>query len=525
MKFSFLPAFFIALGVVFAAAVTYKVHSYTTSEMQAETPTAPPSDVQMASSSRPAAGQAAPLSGQITLARSSADAPLMNARERRYNELLHGEMPMATPNAAGPVASPSAPPPRQLPAAAPPPPAPKQSLISRIVSPIANAFNGRSGDSSASSSRQPQQPKHDQPKEQDPQPKDPNSDSTPPQLISIEFQPPQVQDGGETTLIIFATDDLSGVRNISGSIGSPSGKALQGFAMQREGPDSNRYLTRIAIPKDAEEGLWKINFLSMSDMASNTVNLNAGQGTMPASAVLRVISNRPDSQPPTLKNVWLEKRAMKAGEKNVIHIQVDDDKSGVQLVSGVFQSPSKFARIGFGCHATDAETWDCEMQVPQCLDCGEWQLEQIQMQDKANNMGAVRGDNPLVSAIRLQISGDQCDSAPPVLSGVALDNTSMSNAQENTVTITTSVSDDMCGVSSVSGQVIGPASGNSQRPLYFTCAPTGDPNVWVGRLAVPIHAAIGTWSVVWINVLDKGNNLKTYSKSDPPLANASFVVH
>ena len=28
-----------------------------------------------------------------------------------------------------------------------------------------------------------------------------------------------------------------------------------------------------------------------------------------------------------------------------------------------------------------------------------------------------------------------------------------------------------------------------------------------------------------VNVIDRGNNLRTYSKSDPPLAGVAFVVH
>ena len=83
--------------------------------------------------------------------------------------------------------------------------------------------------------------------------KDSNSDTTPPQLISIEFVPPQVQDGQDATIVILATDDLSGVRGVSGTITSPTGKALQGFAEQHEG-DSNRYVGRVHIPKDAEAG-------------------------------------------------------------------------------------------------------------------------------------------------------------------------------------------------------------------------------------------------------------------------------
>ena len=68
-------------------------------------------------------------------------------------------------------------------------------------------------------------------------------------------------------LVIQAKDDLSGVRSISGTILAPSG-AVQGFACQREG-SSDRFLARVVVPKDAAEGTWVVNYISLLDNASN----------------------------------------------------------------------------------------------------------------------------------------------------------------------------------------------------------------------------------------------------------------
>src|SRR2546428_4739930 len=195
--------------------------------------------------------------------------------------------------------------------------------------PGAPAAGMRSSASSQSSSQQASQK---------PEAKDPTSDTTPPQLISAEFSPPQVQDGDNVSVIITATDDLSGIRGVSGTISSPTGKALQGFATQREG-DTNRYVGHIAIAKDAEQGLWKISFINMSDNASNSVTLSYAQGTVPSTAVLRVVSSNSDNTPPTLKNIWVDKRAIQGGEKDVIYVEASDDKSGVNLVSAVIYRP------------------------------------------------------------------------------------------------------------------------------------------------------------------------------------------
>ena len=107
---------------------------------------------------------------------------------------------------------------------------------------------------------------------------------------------------------------------------------------------------------------------------------------MPQSASFKVVSRAPDSAGPQLKGVWLDRQAMHAGDKNTVFVQAEDEKSGVSLVSGVFVSPAKAARIGFGCRAGANGTWECPMSPPSCLDCGTWQSEQIQLQDKPTNM-------------------------------------------------------------------------------------------------------------------------------------------
>ncbi|HXG58539.1 MAG TPA: hypothetical protein VNL91_05925, partial [Thermoanaerobaculia bacterium] len=352
--------------------------------------------------------------------------------------------------------------------------------------------------------------------------KDPTSDSTPPQLVSIQFTPPQVRDGEEIGLTVGATDDLSGVRNISGSIVSPTG-GLLGFALTRDPADPNRYGARVLIPREAPEGVWRINYLHMTDNASNPVVLSYNQGGIPPGGTFTVVSSRPDSSPPLLRAIWLDRRAMKAGERNTVFVQAEDDRSGVALVSGVFHSPSRLARVGFGCRNSGTQ-WECDFLPPLSVDCGDWQLEQIQLQDKANNTTAMRGDNPLVASVKLNILSDQCDSEPPALLALVLDTSAVSNVQETVVTLTATVADDLSGVASVSGHMAGPSeSGNAPR-LFFSMSPAGDPETWVGRITVPKNAAKGIWAAGSIQMLDKANNLKIYTRGDAKLAPVQFRV-
>ncbi len=459
----------------------------------------------------PAAGSpSSPVSRETSAQRS--------ARERRYEELLRAAPPSGPSSGAA--------------AANPEPP----SLLDRVVTPIANALGinrprpqpqqapppppgARPSPRSPSETQPPKtNTASDDPRTED----DPETDLIPPQLLTAEFVPSQVEDGGETAFRVMVNDNLSGVRSVSGVITSPSG-SLQGFACSREG-ETNRYVARINVPKDAPEGTWVVKYLTLSDNASNSVNLNQAQGGLPQSASFKVVSKAPDSTGPQLKGVWLDRQAMHAGDKNTVFVQAEDEKSGVSLVSGVFVSPAKAARIGFGCRPGTNGTWECPVSPPTCLDCGTWQLEQIQLQDKANNMTTFRGDNEFVRGVALNISGEQCDASPPQVTMLTLSPTVVSNSQDSVITVqATMVDDGVCGAASLSAQAIPPGGiGGQRRPVTFM--PSGDGQTFVGRLEIPQFAAKGQWTISWIQALDKGLNLRSYSANDPVVARATFRV-
>jgi hypothetical protein len=518
VRLTFLPVFLTLLAIAFSVALAFRIRAYRAmaTAAPATSTLAPARDV------TPSVGAPAP--GRASWVLVEANAPAQSApgggrahtaattREQRFRQLLAmGNTPEA---AAVKTAAEM----------------PEQTV--RPVSPptlrnaAASAAPLKAAAPTAHSEAPQQRPvgsTPDDPHRRPEEPKDPNSDTTPPQLLGVEFQPPQIHDGEETSLIITAMDDLSGVRGISGTLTSPTGKALQGFAQQREG-ETNRYISRITIPKDAEEGTWKISFLNMSDQATNMMTLSYAQGTIPPNAVLKVISSRSDASPPTLRAVSVARRSMRSGETNTLFVEAEDDKSGVRLVSAVFVSPSKSARLGFGCKKGDGDTWECAMNVPDCLDCGDWQLEQVQMQDNANNYTTIRPENnPLIAAVRVNIAGNSCDSTPPLLQNLMLDKSIVIMGQgEPDVTIRVSVTDDTCGVGGLSGQVTGPGTNAG---TFFAFSPEGgDSGTWVGRIHLTPQAPRGIWRIQSITANDKGQNLRIYYASDPLLARAQFLV-
>jgi hypothetical protein len=536
-RIPFLPTFFTILAIAFAVVLVARIRAYNGggaggrgegSEVSS-TISGPSATSRYSPSSPDGVGTNGDAQSGTVVAVSSpndgnggsaAAGRRLTPREQRYRELLNAPPPPKATVVAG------APPAGARPTiSAGKPPEKPQSTIAKILQPIKNLFgNNPSPQPAPQQTRQPPNP--DTPRERPPE-KDPSTDTTPPQVIQVQFDPPQVRDGDSTSVIVTATDDLAGIRGISGTVTSPNAKALQGFACQREAPESNRYIGRVTIPKDAEEGLWHINFLNASDMASNSVTLSYAQSPVLQAAQLKVTSSRPDNTPPTVKNAWLDRRAMRAGDKNTLFVQADDDKSGVNLVSAVFISPKRAARIGVACRGGDSDLWTCEFTVPVCLDCGDWSLEQIQLQDKASNMGSVQANangtdvQKILATVVVNISGDSCDGNAPVLQSIVLDQTSVPSTPQGTlVDVRVAVVDDGCGVASVSAQVIGPSGGNGQ---FFAFSPAGDSN-WVGRMPIPRLAGKGIWKINWLQVMDKGNNLRVYYAGDPLLAKAIVLV-
>ena len=518
LQISFLSIFLTLLTVAFAAALVVRVRSYagkTTTEGPANIQTASGSSSAVVNRKSGAVVDDEPLpegtTATVAVASSSTQASTPS-RAQRFRELLALGVPKSdTPAPAAPI-QPSV---KNTPA----PPTPKPP-ITRLAQPPSSAFRGAGSGASVGSGPQQQQPPN-KPGTGTNDPKDPNSDTIPPQLLSVNFDPPAVQDGGDTTLIIVANDDLSGIRGISGTLTSPNGKAVQGFAQQREG-ETMRYISRIHIPEKAEEGLWKISFLTMSDLATNSVTLSAAQGSLPPTAVLKVTSSASDSTAPTLRNVWLERGAMRAGEHNKLFVDAFDEKSGVHLVAAVFLSPSKLARFGVGCITGSENAWECDVFPPQCLDCGDWTLEQVQLQDNANNFATIRQENPAVQSVRLNITGDTCDNQPPVLQGLVLSKTQIvMGREEPVIEVTAQVADDSCGIGGVSGQIVGP--GGNSSGTFFSLQQR-DAITYVGTIRLHANSARGVWRVQSLTVNDKGQNLKIYYANDPLLAHAQFIV-
>lgn len=359
-------------------------------------------------------------------------------------------------------------------------------------------------------------------------PTDKSSDTEAPILQEIHFLPPEIQDGGESGVFATVTDDLSGVRSVSGSLRSPNSGASVGFSMRRQG-QTDTWAARIAMPMHAEEGTWVITQLRLQDNANNVRWINWSTSNAPASARLKVSSAEADSTPPTILSITMAKPSVGKGESNTILVQAQDDNSGVASVYGMFSSPNGTASQSFHCNApASGNTWSGTVTPPSNADCGEWKLRYIAASDKANNRVTLNANDPRVQAVSffLAFSGD-CDSTPPAVTMVTITPSAVDNSRANTLTAQAFVTDDASGVRGLSGRVSGPIVANGQPPsINFGFQPGPNPSSpWTATFVVPQYSAKGHWTFQSLIAIDKANNRRVYTPSDPVLASTGFDVN
>ena len=479
----------------------------------ADEPASPPAGAGPASAAAPAAPpEAAPPAPGHSEAAAAAPEPATTTRSRRAQRF---EALLKAPPPPPPTARAERQPPR------PEPPATSTAADRRT--PDAPAADHSAHDPAAHSAHAAAAtpPATSEPPAGEP-PVDDGSDVVPPVLLSATFEPARVEAGQPTFFSVFASDQRTGVRSVAGIVRSPSG-SQQGFSCNREG-ETNRWVARVPVPEKAPAGRWLVQLLTLTDHAGNRADLNQALGGVPSSAAFDVVSAESDSSGPTLRAVWLERVAMRAGETNRLFVDAADEEAGIAFVHGVFVSPSKSARLGFGCKQGTSGTWECPLAPPACLDCGGWQLELIQIQDRASNSTTFRADHAAVGPVSLELAGDRCDAAAPRVTLVEIDPPVVSSAEESGVSVRVSVTDEGgCGAKSLSAQMVPPDQVGGQRATVVF-GPSPDGATFTGRLVIPKLAAKGLWTFAWMEVRDAGLNLRMLGAGEPVLKAATLRV-
>jgi hypothetical protein len=115
-----------------------------------------------------------------------------------------------------------------------------------------------------------------------------SSDSQPPTLDNLMIYPTTVAYEETVEIIVYASDDISGVSRVSGRLRSPSGKAHIPFSCVYD-QDNQEYKAEVIIPTYAETGLWRVDYILMTDKARNQINYAYHTNAVVEQAVFEII--------------------------------------------------------------------------------------------------------------------------------------------------------------------------------------------------------------------------------------------
>jgi hypothetical protein len=115
-----------------------------------------------------------------------------------------------------------------------------------------------------------------------------SADSQPPTLDNLMIYPASVAYEETVEIIVYASDDTSGIRRISGGLRSPSGKARIPFSCVYD-QENQEYKAKVLIPTNAEIGLWRVDYIRMTDNARNQINYTYHADSLVQQAVFEII--------------------------------------------------------------------------------------------------------------------------------------------------------------------------------------------------------------------------------------------
>ena len=355
------------------------------------------------------------------------------------------------------------------------------------------------------------------------------TDTLPPVLDASQsaFTPAIDVTGGPAivTVSLFVSDDLSGV-TFTSSINfpgpgllfrSPSGSQLQrasAFFLVSGDDSAGVWQADLTFPQGAENGAWTVDSIVLEDKVGNTVTLDTGLlGTLGFPTTLDVTSIS-DTTPPTLVNLTIDLAAVDTSITSAtvtVTMDLTDAESGVDFS---FRPDLPFA-LGFSSPVGNfirlcsdpmlltgtpqAGTWSSSCFFPQYSQAGTWVIWGPNLRDAAGNVVTLQpGDlQSMGFPTSFDLTSTPSDISPAQLSTFTFSPSFIdTSAGPQTVTATTSVTDDISGFAGMQVSFRSP-SGGQHRNLFVFNLVSGTPlnGTFDGSVDFPQFSEAGTWQV------------------------------
>src|ERR1022692_4398432 len=367
-------------------------------------------------------------------------------------------------------------------------------------------------------------------------------DVTPPTLVSVKVSPDPVdaqQSPQTVTIKLGATDNLSGVDFTEPqfiydavTFTSPSGNEtinVRGatFTLVSGTPLNGVWQSTFTVSNYSESGAWTLTEVTFPDAVGNFQAYNATQLAALGLATTLTVESTPDTTPPQLTGLTLTPTSVNvsAGPQTITaSFTLTDNLSGVFFPTGannsfVFQISSPSGKQSQWRSGNDFTMisgtplngqWQITFPIPQYSEPGTWSIQQLTLQDAANN--SVTLNAAAISALGLSpsitVASNPSDTIPPQFVSLTVSPTSINTStSEQTVTVTLKATDNLSGVNwDAETPTLGFVRGvtfTSPSDLYLfvgvfdglqLSAGTPQNGTWTGTITFPALSEPGTWT-------------------------------
>ena len=360
------------------------------------------------------------------------------------------------------------------------------------------------------------------------------TDTMPPVLtgVSIDPNPIDVTNGAQTlTVTTTATDDLSGTQNVFVALQSPTtGQYLYGYSSMVGGTNLDGvWQAYITIPQFSEAGDWTIQYIQLTDNATNNQYLYTSDlQNLGFQTTFTVISQQ-DVTGPQLTSLSFSPSAVNTSAADrivTVTLGASDDLSGVDFncyyycyYAVYLNSPSGKQYQGLVDYSVTNVSgtplngvWTGQITMPRYSEPGTWQVNFLSLKDSANNF-------TYLSAAQLQsmglpstitVTSSPSDTTPPQVSSLSFGPNFIDTTMgAQSVTVTLGLTDNLSGLQYGWVYFTSP-SGNQTQYAYFSSynriAGTALNGTYQYTFNMPQYSEAGTWRVSYVYAYDNDNN-------------------
>lgn len=373
------------------------------------------------------------------------------------------------------------------------------------------------------------------------------SDTAPPQLVTVSFTPTAVNVIGSAqsvTVTATVTDDLSGTSGVSVRFVSPSGRIFQpinGLGLGRiSGTALNGvYRGTMSMPQFTEAGVWKLDFVSVSDSVGNSTTLRTANLQALGQPTDLTVTSIQDIEPPRISHIAFAPSGIDVStgpQSLTVALTLTDNVSGVDLTSNAFVefrvgfiSPNGIqqqvlSRQYFSLASGDAlnGVWQASRTFPRFSEPGEWRINYLRLLDFAGNQSflSTQALEALGLQTRFVVQSTPSDTAPPQLTSLAFSPSVIDTSTgSRTVAVTMTIADDLAGtdfssdtpfVTFFHGLFFRSPSGAQIRSVccgsFTRVAGTPLNGTWQASIFFPQFSEAGTWTPTVSGIEDGVSN-------------------